>query len=124
MGNCSLPRRLSFLDRTNIGNAKLFRLQEDLHMPTKGPGSLQYNTALAVFFPFYVAAEIPSNMMMKRLRPSLWLTIIMLSVFPLILTELTDISYYFQGLEYLHHLHGFCAQLCRSSHSSNILGHM
>ncbi|KAG9240378.1 major facilitator superfamily domain-containing protein [Calycina marina] len=69
---------LSFLDRTNIGNAKLFKLQEDLHMPTKGPGSLQYNTALAVFFPFYVAAEIPSNMMMKRLRPSLWLTIIMI----------------------------------------------
>jgi hypothetical protein len=77
---CSPPCRLSFLDRTNIGNAKLFRLQEDLGMPTKGPGSLQYNTALAVFFPFYVAAEIPSNMMMKRLRPSLWLTIIMLSV--------------------------------------------
>jgi sugar phosphate permease len=39
---------------------------------------LNYNTALAVFFPFYVAAEIPSNMMMKRFRPSVWLTIIML----------------------------------------------
>ncbi len=40
---------------------------------------LDYNIALAVFFPFYVAAEIPSNMMMKRLRPSVWLTIIMLA---------------------------------------------
>lgn len=49
-------------------------------MPTKGPGSIQYNNALAVFFPFYVAAEVPSNMMMKRLRPSLWLTIIMVYV--------------------------------------------
>jgi hypothetical protein len=47
-------------------------------MPEKGPKSIQYNIALAVFFPFYVAAEVPSNMMMKRLRPSLWLTIIML----------------------------------------------
>src|SRR6187402_451463 len=56
---------LSFLDRTNIGNAKLFGLQKDLHMPTEGTGALQYNTALAVFFPFYVAAEIPSNMMMR-----------------------------------------------------------
>ena len=93
-------------------------------MPTKGPGSLQYNIALAVFFPFYVAAEIPSNMMMKRLRPSLWLTIIMLSVFSLILTELTDVSYYLQWLEYLHHLHGFRAQLRWSSHCSNILGHL
>lgn len=47
-------------------------------MPTKGPNAIKYNIALAIFFPFYVAAEVPSNMMMKRLRPSLWLTIIML----------------------------------------------
>jgi len=65
---------LSFLDQTNIGNARLFKLQEDLGMPLD---SLQYNIALAVFFPFYVAAEIPSNMMMKRFRPSIWLTFIM-----------------------------------------------
>jgi len=70
---------LSFLDRTNIGNAKLFSLQKDLGMPEKGYDAIQYNIALAVFFPFYVAAEVPSNMMMKRLRPSLWLTIIMLA---------------------------------------------
>lgn len=38
---------------------------------------LDYNTALAVFFPFYVAAEIPSNIMMKRTSPSKWLCIIM-----------------------------------------------
>ena len=41
--------------------------------------NLDYNIALAVFFPFYVAAEIPSNMAMKRFRPSVWLTIIMLA---------------------------------------------
>lgn len=75
----SLLYLLSFLDRTNIGNAKLFGLQKSLHMPTTGPKAIQYNAALAIFFPFYVAAEIPSNMMMKRLRPSLWLTIIMLA---------------------------------------------
>lgn len=77
---------LSFLDRTNIGNARLAGLEASLHM---NPKSLQYNvsstlnlefqswlvgslqsvkTALAIFFPFYVAAEIPSNMMMKRSR--------------------------------------------------------
>lgn len=38
---------------------------------------LDYNIALAIMFPFYVAAEIPSNVMMKRLRPGMWLTIIM-----------------------------------------------
>jgi len=72
----SLLYLLSFLDRTNIGNAKLYKLLPDLGIPVK---SLQYNNALAIFFPFYVAAEIPSNMMMKRLRPSLWLTIIMIA---------------------------------------------
>ncbi|EKD13341.1 uncharacterized protein L3040_002798 [Drepanopeziza brunnea f. sp. 'multigermtubi'] len=75
----SLLYLLSFLDRTNIGNAKLFGLEEDLGMPKTGSGPVQYNHALAIFFPFYVAAEIPSNMMMKRLRPSVWLTIIMLA---------------------------------------------
>lgn len=63
---------LSFLDRTNIGNARLVGLETSLKM--KG---LDYNVALAVFFPFYVAAEIPSNIMMKRTSPSLWLCIIM-----------------------------------------------
>jgi sugar phosphate permease len=63
---------LSFLDRTNIGNARLAGLEKSLHM--KG---LDYNIALAIFFPFYVLAEIPSNMMMKRSRPSLWIPFIM-----------------------------------------------
>lgn len=63
---------LSFLDRTNIGNARLAGIEADLGM--KG---LQYNVALAVFFPFYVAAEIPSNMAMKRFRPSIWIPSIM-----------------------------------------------
>jgi MFS family permease len=66
--------RLCFLDRSNIGNGRLVGLEADLKL-----NGLDYNTALAVFFPFYVAAEIPSNMMMKRFRPSLWLTAIMVS---------------------------------------------
>lgn len=65
---------LSFLDRTNIGNARLDTLEADL-----GMSGLQYNHALAVFFPFYVAAEVPSNMAMKRFRPSVWIPIIMLA---------------------------------------------
>lgn len=35
--------------------------------------------ALAVFFPFYVAAEIPSNIMMKKWRPSMWIPTIMVA---------------------------------------------
>ncbi|KAK4452706.1 high-affinity nicotinic acid transporter [Podospora aff. communis PSN243] len=68
----SLIYLLCFLDRTNIGNARLDHLEQDLNLQ-----GLQYNDCLAVLFPFYIAAEIPSNMMMKRLRPSIWLTFIM-----------------------------------------------
>lgn len=65
---------LSFLDRTNIGNARLAKLESSLGMT-----GLDYNIALAIFFPFYVAAEIPSNIMMKRTRPSLWIPSIMVA---------------------------------------------
>lgn len=67
---------LSFLDRTNIGNARLDTLEEDLNLDSD---RLQYNDALAVFFPFYVAAEIPSNMAMKRFRPSVWIPSLMVA---------------------------------------------
>ncbi|KAF2683465.1 MFS general substrate transporter [Lentithecium fluviatile CBS 122367] len=65
---------MSFLDRSNIGNARLAGLERDLHL---SPKSLKYNDALAIFFPFYVLAEIPSNLMMKRFRPSIWIPSIM-----------------------------------------------
>lgn len=66
---------LSFLDRANIGNAKLAGLEDALGMT----GEYDYNIAVAIFFPFYVAAEIPSNMAMKRFRPSIWIPSIMVA---------------------------------------------
>ncbi|KAJ4375885.1 hypothetical protein N0V83_001163 [Neocucurbitaria cava] len=59
---------LSFLDRGNIGNAKIEGLTEDLKMS----GS-QYNWCLTVFFFTYAAFEVPSNLLLKKLRPSIWL---------------------------------------------------
>lgn len=67
---------LSFLDRSNIGNARLDTLEKDLNLDSQ---RLHYNDALAVFFPFYVAAEIPSNMAMKRFRPSVWIPSLMVA---------------------------------------------
>ncbi|RTE69223.1 hypothetical protein BHE90_016399 [Fusarium euwallaceae] len=66
---------LSFLDRANIGNARLAGLEEDLNMT----GKWDYSVAVSVFFPFYVASEIPSNLAMKRFRPSIWIPSIMLA---------------------------------------------
>ncbi|KAH9896304.1 major facilitator superfamily domain-containing protein [Xylariomycetidae sp. FL2044] len=67
---------LSFLDRSNVGNARLAGLEKTLGMD---PNSLQYNVALSVFFPWYVAAEIPSNLAMKRFRPSIWIPSLMVA---------------------------------------------
>lgn len=65
---------LSFLDRSNIGNANLFGLSTHLKL-----SSPQYATALAIFFAFYVLFEVPSNMVMKAWRPSMWLPVIMVA---------------------------------------------
>lgn len=40
----------SFLDRTNVGNAKLYHLEADLGMTND-----QYNKALTAFYPLYIA---------------------------------------------------------------------
>ncbi|KAJ7066454.1 MFS general substrate transporter [Mycena amicta] len=64
---------LSFLDRTSIGNAKLYNLEADLHITDK-----QYLIALTVFFFSYAIFEVPSNVFLKRLRPSIWLSLLML----------------------------------------------
>ncbi|KAF5679516.1 hypothetical protein FCIRC_6129 [Fusarium circinatum] len=65
---------LSFLDRGNIGNAKIEGLQEDLKMSPD-----QYNWCLTVFFFTYAAFEVPSNLLLKKLRPSVWLPTIMIA---------------------------------------------
>ncbi|CAF2216307.1 unnamed protein product [Rotaria magnacalcarata] len=65
---------LSFLDRVNIGQAKLDGLTVSLKL-----SSNQYNTCLSVFFILYVVLEIPSNLILKRLRPSRWIPMIMVA---------------------------------------------
>ncbi|KAF8269774.1 MFS general substrate transporter [Lactarius quietus] len=69
----SLLYLLSFLDRTSIGNAKLYGLEKSLHLTDK-----QYLLALTIFFFSYASFEVPSNIFLKRLRPSLWLSGLML----------------------------------------------
>ena len=56
---------LSFLDRGNIGNAKILGMSKDLSLVGN-----QYNLVLMVFFFPYAAFEIPSNLLLKKLRPS------------------------------------------------------
>ncbi|KAG6906618.1 hypothetical protein DXG01_012936 [Tephrocybe rancida] len=79
---------LSFLDRSNVGNAKIVGLATDLKI--SGP---EYNTALALYFVAYVLFEVPANVrrpvnaqslhgtyslthiqiILKRFNPRVWL---------------------------------------------------
>ncbi|KAK0445882.1 major facilitator superfamily domain-containing protein [Armillaria borealis] len=51
---------LSFLDRTNIGNARIAGLQRDLQMTNK-----QYSIALTVTYVTNLATELPSNLLLR-----------------------------------------------------------
>ncbi|KAH8694271.1 putative MFS transporter [Talaromyces proteolyticus] len=61
----------SFLDRTNVGNAKIIGLEADT-----GMNDQQYDVGLAVFYLFYVCSEVPSNLMLKKASPRIWLPLL------------------------------------------------
>ncbi|KAI9926237.1 hypothetical protein ASPWEDRAFT_30629 [Aspergillus wentii DTO 134E9] len=64
---------LSYLDRTNIGNAKISGMEVELNLTSN-----QYSIALVVFFVGYVVFEVPSNLALGRSRPSIFLPSIMI----------------------------------------------
>jgi hypothetical protein len=58
----------------SIGNAKEAGMQKDLKLT-----SSDYSLALSIFFVGYLLLEVPSNMILSRTRPSLYLPSIMVS---------------------------------------------
>jgi len=63
---------VAFIDRSNIGNAKIAGMTEELKM-----SGMQYNTAVTLFFVPYTLLEVPSNIILKMMRPSHWMAILM-----------------------------------------------
>lgn len=59
---------LSFLDRSNVANARVEGLAEDLGMTGN-----QYLTGLTLYFVGYVLFEVPCNIILKRTSPRVWL---------------------------------------------------
>ncbi|KAL4891521.1 major facilitator superfamily domain-containing protein [Aspergillus ambiguus] len=59
---------LSFLDRSNVGNARLEGMTEDIQMTGN-----QYLTGLTLYFIGYVVFEIPCNIVLKKTTPRIWL---------------------------------------------------
>ncbi|GAQ44003.1 hypothetical protein AtubIFM54640_001362 [Aspergillus tubingensis] len=60
----------SHVDRSNLGNAKIEGMGKDLNLVGN-----QYNVASTLFFVPYIIFEIPSNVMLKKTRPSFWLAV-------------------------------------------------
>ncbi|KAH8551949.1 major facilitator superfamily domain-containing protein [Umbelopsis sp. PMI_123] len=71
LGFCQV---FNFLDRINISNAKIAGLTTQL-----GLNNYQFGWVLSIFFFGYIICEIPSNIIMKKVRPSRWIPTIMVT---------------------------------------------
>lgn len=69
----SLLYLLSFLDRTNIGNARVAKMEPDINMEGR-----DYNDALTIFFVSYALAEPVTNVLLKYYSPRVFFTAIIL----------------------------------------------
>jgi len=63
---------LNFLDRNAMINGKLNDLDKDL-----GLKGTQYNTLVSIFFVGYLTGQVPSNMILNRVRPSIFMSVCM-----------------------------------------------
>lgn len=62
---------LGFLDRINLGNVAVLGIIPELKLGGNG-----LNTALQIFFVPYILLDIPSNIVLKKVRPSTWISIL------------------------------------------------
>jgi len=81
----------NFIDRSNIGNAKIAGLEQTLHL--RGD---QFNTVLAVFYVTYILVELPSNVALKKLKPNRWIPLIVCLWG--VITTMTSVVQNFHGL--------------------------
>ena len=58
----------AFIDRSNIGNAKIDGLTEDLNMH-----GTQFNVALVIFYVPYILVDVPSNWIVKHFKAGRYL---------------------------------------------------
>jgi len=59
---------LGFMDRINLGNVSTLGILKDLRLTGN-----DFNIALQVFFVPYILLDVPSNIVLKKARPSLWI---------------------------------------------------
>ncbi|KJA24661.1 hypothetical protein HYPSUDRAFT_38748 [Hypholoma sublateritium FD-334 SS-4] len=91
----------NFIDRSNVGNAKIAGLAKDTHLVGN-----QFNTALAVFYVTYIAVELPSNIILKKMKPNRWIPLLVLLWG--IVTTLSSLVESFGGLVAIRLFLGLC----------------
>jgi MFS family permease len=74
----SLLYLLSFLDRTNIGNARVAGMELPPSKLGIGMYGRDYNNALTIFFISYAGAEPLTNVILKRYSPRVFFTTIII----------------------------------------------
>ncbi|KAG8167310.1 hypothetical protein KVR01_002999 [Diaporthe batatas] len=62
---------VSLIDRLNIGSAKIFGIEKDLHMDPRGT---DFNVVLVTTMVGLILFDVPSNYLLKNMRPSWVLT--------------------------------------------------
>jgi len=83
---------LSFLDRGNIGNAKIEGLAEDLNLHGH-----QYNLCLTIFFIFYASMEIPCNVILRHVKPKVFIPLTMV-LWSIVMTLMGTVNNFHQLL--------------------------
>ncbi|KIP03695.1 hypothetical protein PHLGIDRAFT_228405 [Phlebiopsis gigantea 11061_1 CR5-6] len=70
----------NFIDRTNIGNAKILNSDTgDSLVQTTHISNQQYLISLMMFTIAYMLFEVPSNYMLKKFRPSRWIAFLLMT---------------------------------------------
>ncbi|KAF9476455.1 MFS transporter [Pholiota conissans] len=91
----------NFIDRSNVGNARIAGLEKDTHLVGN-----QFNTALAVFYVTYIAIELPSNWVLKKMKPNRWIPLLVFLWG--IVTTLSSLVESFGGLVAIRIFLGLC----------------
>lgn len=65
------PAPHQFLDRANIGNARIAGMGVDLELH-----GVRFNWALSIFYIIYLLVEVPSNILLKRIGPRFYLPLL------------------------------------------------
>ena len=63
---------LNYLDRNNIATAPLGTPEEDIGLIVT-----QYNMIISIFFVGYILTQVPTNMILRKMRQSIFLSTIM-----------------------------------------------